>query len=89
MRRPRIPTGGKGLEDTWFGYGFALGDSRSEAIGGLPAGAASWSGSGNTYFFIDPARGMAALLMTNELASDTRAETLRKLLNRAALRLRR
>lgn len=89
MMQPHLPTGGKGLEDTQFGYGFAIGDAHSQAIGGLPVGTASWSGSGNTYFFVDPRRHMVALLMTNELASGERTETLRKAIDRAALRLRR
>lgn len=92
MTKPRLRTGGTGLEDTWFGFGFAIGDARSEAMDGLPRGALSWAGSGNTYFFADPAHRMVALFMTNELtpASFTgRTETFRTLVDRTALQLRR
>ena len=88
MVQPLLPTGGTGLEDTQFGLGFAIGDARSEAIGGLPAGAVSWSGSGNTYFVADTRRGIAALVMTNILMAGERTDALRKALNQAVVRLR-
>jgi CubicO group peptidase (beta-lactamase class C family) len=88
MVRPVLPTGGTGLEDTLFGLGLAIGDARSEAMGGLPVGAVSWAGSGNTYFLADPQSGIAALLMTNILMSGERTDKLRKALNTAVLRLR-
>lgn len=88
MIRPFLPTGGTGLEDTQFGLGFAIGDAHSEAMGGLPLGAVSWGGSGNTYFVADPKSGIAALVMTNILTSGERTEALRKALNAAVLRLR-
>jgi CubicO group peptidase (beta-lactamase class C family) len=90
MLVPRLRTGGTGIEDTAFGYGFAIGDAASEAAGGLPVGAVSWAGSGNTYFFADPAHRAVALFMTNLLtppAFTGRTETIRVLVNRAALRL--
>lgn len=83
--RPTLRTGGTGLEDTWFGLGLALGDARTQAIGGLPAGAGSWSGSGNTYFVVDPARGTVAVLMTSILMSGPRTEAVRRLVNRAVV----
>ncbi|HZV09420.1 MAG TPA: serine hydrolase domain-containing protein, partial [Novosphingobium sp.] len=67
MFTPRLPTGGSGLEDTRFGYGLAIGDAHTAAIGGLPVGAGSWSGSGNSYFFADRRRGLAVVFMTSEL----------------------
>jgi CubicO group peptidase (beta-lactamase class C family) len=88
MVRPLLPTGGSGLEDTQFGFGLAIGDARSEAMGGLPVGAVSWAGSGNTYFLADPQSGIAALVMTNILMSGERTDELRKALNTAVLRLR-
>lgn len=75
---------------TPFGFGFALGDSTSAAMHDLPLGAASWSGSSNTYFYVDPRRRAVALLMTHELTPGATAErtaTLRTLLNRTAERL--
>jgi len=92
MTKPRLRTGGTGLENTWFGFGFAIGDAKSEAMGGLPRGALSWAGSGNTYFFADPAHRMVALFMTNELTPagfTGRTETFRTLVDRTALQLRR
>lgn len=89
MFRPTLPTGGTGLEDTWFGLGLALGEARSEAAGGLPAGAGSWSGSANSYFVVDRAQGVAAVLMTNVLLPRDRTEKLRRLVNRAIVALRR
>ena len=71
-----------------FGYGLAVGDAGTEARGGLPAGAGSWSGSANTYFFADPKHGLVAIVMTNELTPGTfeaRTWKLREALDRAAL----
>jgi CubicO group peptidase (beta-lactamase class C family) len=84
---PRLPTGGTGLEDTQFGYGLALGDARTAAMGGLPPGAGSWSGSGNSYFFVDPRRDLAVVFMTSELTpgvSIARETVTRRLVNKAA-----
>lgn len=90
MFTPRVTIEGMGAQTTPFGYGFSLGDSASEATHQLPLGAASWSGSGNTYFYVDPKRHAVALLMTHELtpgASGQRTATFRALLNRAAERI--
>lgn len=90
MTTPQLRTGGTGLEDTAFGLGFAVGDAASEAIGGLPVGAASWAGSGNTYFFADPAYHAVAVIMTNELTPPgftDRTDDLRHALNVAAVKL--
>ncbi len=90
MFTPRVTIAGLGTQTTPFGYGFALGDSASDATHQLPLGAASWSGSGNTYFYVDPKRHIVALLMTHELTAGATAErtaTFRALLNRAAERI--
>jgi len=90
MFTPRVPLSGLGPESMQFGYGFSIGDAASEAAGTQPAGTASWSGSGNTYFFVDRSKHAVALLMTHELtsgASAARTATFRAVLNRAANRL--
>lgn len=78
---PRIEMAGQGPFRMQFGYGFSIGDAESAAAGVQPADSYSWSGSGNTYFFIDRRRKAVALLMTHILG-DT-AE-LRAVFNRAA-----
>ncbi len=91
MFMPRIRTGGQAHEDVLFGLGLGIGDSASEAIGGVPAGAGGWSGSANTYFFVDPHSRMVALIMTNELIGQdqvARTVRLRSLLDRAAVEIR-
>jgi CubicO group peptidase (beta-lactamase class C family) len=88
MFTPRLRTGGGEHLDAPFGYGLAIGDAGTEARGGLPVGAGSWSGSANTYFFADPAHDVVAILMTNELtpgAFEARTWKLREALDRAAL----
>ena len=78
----------EGLGDTKlpFGYGLSIGTDESAKLGYQPAGTVSWSGSGNTYFFIDPQTDLVALLMTHELIGADQARTLeiRSALNRAA-----
>lgn len=88
MFTPLLETGGQAHENVMFGLGLGIGDAASEAIGGMPAGAGGWSGSGNTYFFADPRRNLVALLMTNELIGGEfteRTVKIRTLLNRAAV----
>lgn len=88
MYTPHLRTGGGDHLDAPFGYGVAIGDAGTEARGGLPVGAGSWSGSANTYFFADPKHGLVAILMTNELTPGTfeeRTWKLREALDRAAL----
>ena len=90
MFTPRLATGGQAHENVLFGYGLGIGDAASEAIGGLPAGAGGWSGSGNTYFFADPRHRLVALLMTNELTAPEFVErtiAMRTLLDKAALQI--
>nr|WP_314467912.1 serine hydrolase domain-containing protein [uncultured Novosphingobium sp.] len=88
MFTPRLRTGGGEHLDAGFGLGLAIGDAGTEARGGLPVGAGSWSGSANTYFFVDPAHAVVAILMTNELTPGTfeaRTWKLREALDRATL----
>ncbi|MEN3745954.1 serine hydrolase domain-containing protein [Sphingomonas sp. HF-S3] len=81
---PRTPMAGMGPQAMQFGYGFSIGDASSDASGVQPAGTASWSGSGNTYFFVDRRRKAVALLMTHVLGS---SGTVRASVNRAAVEL--
>ncbi|TYC86984.1 hypothetical protein [Novosphingobium sp. BW1] len=68
--------------------GLATGDAETEARGGLPISAGSWSGSANPNFFADPFHDIVAILMTNELtpcAFEARTWRLREAINRATL----
>lgn len=88
MFTPLLQTGGQDHENVMFGLGLGIGDAASEAVGGFPAGAGGWAGSGNTYFFANPRYGLVALLMTNELVGPeftARTVRLRSLLDRAAV----
>jgi len=90
MFTPRLPTGGSDHENVMYGFGLGIGDAASEAIGGMPAGAGGWSGSGNTYFFVEPRSKLVALVMTNELIGGAfvgRTVRLRGLLDAAALQI--
>ncbi len=90
MFSPRLRTGGGEHLDSPFGLGLAIGDAGTEARGGLPVGAGSWSGSANTYFFADPVHDVVAILMTNELtpgAFEARTWQLREAIDRATLAL--
>lgn len=82
--QPHAAMGGMGLQTMQFGYGFAIGDAASAASGMQPLGTASWSGSGNTYFFVDRRHKAVALLMTHVLGS---SGTVRQSVNRAATAL--
>ncbi|MXO66328.1 serine hydrolase domain-containing protein [Altericroceibacterium endophyticum] len=87
MFLPRTHVEGLGPEKTPFGYGFAIGDAQSAAAGMQPANTYGWSGSGNTYFFVDPDHDAVALLMTQVLVgadSQDRTMLLRKAVNKAA-----
>lgn len=87
MLVPRVRIGGLGAETAWFGYGLALGTAETERAGSLPEGGGSWSGSGNTYFFVDPKRRGVALLMTHFLGGAEVQGDLRELVNRSYYRL--
>ncbi|MBL8550229.1 MAG: beta-lactamase family protein [Hyphomonadaceae bacterium] len=58
---------GMGPRPFQFGYGFQRGDAASEAAGQLPNGAVGWSGSGNTYFWVDPQTDGIVVFMTQVL----------------------
>ncbi|TPE62208.1 beta-lactamase family protein [Sandaracinobacter neustonicus] len=88
MFTPRIHTGGDPREAAMFGYGLAIGDARTQAAGGLPVGAGSWSGSANSYFLVQPESGTVAVVMTNVLTPGPFADrsfALRAAVNAAAL----
>ncbi len=92
MFTPQVTIEGLGNESTGFGYGFSIGDAASEASGGQPAGTASWAGSGNTYFLVNPESGLLALLMTHELTpgeTAARTQLFREVLNRAVVEAQR
>jgi len=88
MLKPRVRMAGLGPQTMQFGYGFSIGDAASAAAGMQPDGTGSWSGSGNTYFFVDRSRHVAAVLMTHVLSGQSSPTALaRGILNRAAARL--
>jgi len=88
MLTPRVNMAGLGSQTMRFGYGFSIGDAASAASGMQPNGTASWSGSGNTYFFIDRSKHVAAVLMTHVLSGQSSPTALaRGILNREAARL--
>ena len=86
MFTPHARMEGLGGAHQPFGYGVSIGTADSAAQGLQPLGTVSWSGSGNTYFFIDPRTRLVALLMTHELngTQQTRTREIRSVLNRAA-----
>jgi feruloyl esterase len=64
---PRVPLGGPGAE-SWFGYGFAIGDEATEAANQFPEGAVGWAGSGNTFFWLWPDTRDVVVVMTQVIA---------------------
>ncbi|GGN49228.1 serine hydrolase [Novosphingobium indicum] len=88
MFSPRLRTGGGPDLDIPFGLGLGIGDAGTEARGGVPVGAGSWSGSANSYFFADPVHKIVTILMTNELTPGpfmARTWKLRAAIDRATL----
>lgn len=63
MFRPHTTIRGLGPEID-FGFGFSIGDEDTETSGMMPAGAVGWSGSGNTYFWLDPETDEIVVFMT-------------------------
>jgi CubicO group peptidase (beta-lactamase class C family) len=63
MFRPQAVIEGLGPE-IGFGFGFAVGDESTEKSGMMPAGTVGWSGSGNTYFWLDPDADEIVVFMT-------------------------
>lgn len=87
---PHVSVQGLGPQSMRFGLGFAVGDADSDAAGMQPDGTAGWSGSGNTYFFVDREQRAVALLMTHVLVGGQEADrtaTFRSTLNKAAAEL--
>lgn len=80
---PRAKIDGMGGQPGMFGYGLSIGDAASEAVGGLPEGAGSWAGSGNTYFFVDRANRGVALVMTHVIGGGPAKTAVRDPLNDA------
>lgn len=89
MFKAHIRVQGRGSRSTAIGYGFARGDDASEEAGRQPAGTVGWSGSGNTFFFLDPVTGLLGLFMTHELTPRehaARSAAFRQIMTRAAIR---
>jgi CubicO group peptidase (beta-lactamase class C family) len=83
---PRVEIAEPGQPPVPFGYGFALGTAATQAAGGLPAGVVSWSGSGNTYFFVDQQARGVALAMAQFLGTGAPQDAVRGATNRAYAR---
>lgn len=88
MFKAHVMIKGSNSRRTAFGYGFVLGDEDSEKMGRQPRGTVGWSGSGNTYFFIDPDTGLIGLFMTHELTPGkhaARGTEFRRVMTQAAV----
>ena len=66
-----------------FGYGFAIGDASTARAGLLPEGAAGWDGSANTFFWVDRARRLVTVFMTQVIEPNGPAVLLKKVIYRA------
>lgn len=88
MFQPRVPMGDFSPYPMNFGLGFAIGTPDTEAHDLIPAGSYSWSGSGNTYFFVNPKHKSVGLLMTSVLGNTDQAPawTIHRILAAAAHR---
>ncbi|TNE61041.1 MAG: class A beta-lactamase-related serine hydrolase [Alphaproteobacteria bacterium] len=90
MFMPQTRIEGWGPHAIKFGYGFAIGDAETAAAGLQPDGTVSWSGSGNTYFFVNPDTGLVAELMTHVIVGGKeqgRTVVFRSLVNKLAMEL--
>ena len=90
MFTPQVEINGWGPNPLKFGYGLAIGDAATEAMGLQPLGTVSWSGSGNTYFFVNPQTDTVAVFMTHVIAGgeqQSRTLVFRKLVNDLAATL--
>lgn len=81
---PRADMPGADGHTMKLSYGFSVGDAHSNATGAQPDGTLSWSGSGNTYFFVDRRHKAVALLMTHVMGNPVKV---RESVNRAAVTL--
>ncbi|KHK89845.1 serine hydrolase domain-containing protein [Novosphingobium malaysiense] len=75
MFTPRVPMGRFSPYPMEFGLGFAIGTPETEKNDLIPAGSYSWSGSGNTYFFVNPQHNSVGLFMTSVLGNSEQAPT--------------
>ena len=75
MFTARVPMGDFSPYPMDFGLGFAIGTPDTEGHDLVPAGSYSWSGSGNTYFFVNPEHKSVGLFMTSVLGNTDQAPT--------------
>ena len=59
-----------GRQGLGFGLGLALFMHPERAPRAVPAGGSFWGGAASTYFWIDPARGITGVLMTQVFGGD-------------------
>lgn len=59
-----------------FGLGFSIGNKQTQTLGMLPDGAYGWSGSGNTFFWVEPKHHRALVFMTQVIGSKAPLRTL-------------
>jgi CubicO group peptidase (beta-lactamase class C family) len=52
-----------------FGYGFSIADEAVAESGMAPANTVGWSGSGNTFFWLDPETRDAVIFMTQVIVT--------------------
>lgn len=86
MMRDHLPTsaGGRGMvPGVRFGYGFAVGNASTAGEGLFPDGSAGWDGSGNTFFWADPAEQLVTVFMTQVIAPKGPPAPLKKLIYQA------
>lgn len=67
MFKPHTRIGNLGPEVD-FGYGFAIAGDDGTPM--MPAGTVGWSGSGNTFFWLDPETGNAVVFMTQVITPE-------------------
>jgi CubicO group peptidase (beta-lactamase class C family) len=89
MLSPRVRTdaAGGGFE---FGYGLQIGNMATQASGQIPNGSVGWSGSGNTFFWVDPHTKGIVVFMTQVLTPagfEPLSARLRRVVMGPALRL--
>lgn len=72
---------------TAFGYGFAIAGDSPEDSRRMPPGSVGWSGSGNTFFWLEPGSGDAVVFMTQVITPPAFADVgqrFRDVVNRVA-----
>ncbi|MCP5144388.1 MAG: beta-lactamase family protein [Gammaproteobacteria bacterium] len=78
MLSPQV-TADSGGTPMAFGFGFAVGSKALGELGQSPADTAGWSGSGNTFFWVNRARREAMVFMTQVLATPPHTATINRL----------